>query len=139
MNAYIQYYPNGVLLSALLVVFILDFGFGITKATINGTRRTSEGFRKTFTKFMQYGGSIIIAMVILNIIFASKVKFGEQFSWIFGDTMLYIMIYIEVVSIFENMEEMGDNDFIRYFVRPIRRIITFQLKNLLKEDDFSKK
>lgn len=135
MNTYIQYYPNGVLLSALLIVFVLDFGFGITKATINETRRTSEGFRKTFTKFMQYGGSIIIAMVILNIIFATKVKFGEQFSWIFGDTMLYIMIYIEIVSIFENMEEMGNNDFIIYFVRPVRRLITFQVKNLLKEDE----
>lgn len=86
---------------------------------------------------MQYGGSIIIAMVILNIIFASKVKFGEQFSWIFGDTMLYIMTYIEIVSIFENMEEMGDNDFIRYFVRPVRRIITFQVKNLLKDDNLT--
>lgn len=135
MNNYILYTPNGTLLIALLIVFILDFGFGITKATINGTRRTSEGFRKTFTKFMQYGGSIIIAMVILNVIYSSKVKFGEQFSWLFGDTMLYIMIYIEIVSIFENMEEMGDNDFIKYFIRPVRRILTFQVKNLLREDN----
>ncbi|MEI7488992.1 MAG: phage holin family protein [Chryseobacterium sp.] len=138
MNNYILYTPNGMLLVALLIVFILDFGLGITKATIKGTMRTSKGFRKTFTKFMQYGGSIIIAMVILNVIFYSKVKFGEQFSWLFGDTMLYIMIYIEIVSIFENMEEMGDNDFIRYFIRPVRRILTFQVKNLLKEDTETK-
>jgi len=32
------------------------------------------------------------------------------------------------------MEEMGDNDFIRYFVRPVR-IITFQVKDLLKDDN----
>lgn len=131
----ILYCPDGVLLLGLLFVFILDFGFGVAKATINGTRRTSEGFRKTFIKFMQYGGSIIIATIILNIIFYSKVKFGESFSWLFGDTMLYIMIYIEIVSIFENMEEMGDNDFIKYFVRPVRRIITFQIKNLLRDDN----
>ncbi|GAA5096973.1 hypothetical protein GCM10023210_31430 [Chryseobacterium ginsengisoli] len=135
MKTYIFYSPDGLLLIALLALVVLDLGFGIGKATINGTRRTSEGLRKTFTKFCQYGGSIVIAMVLLNIIYNSKVKIGEQFSWIFGDTMIYIMIYIEILSIFENMEEMGNNDFIKYFVRPVRRLLTFQIKNLTKEEN----
>lgn len=135
MKNIIQYYPNVTLLIWLLVVFMLDFVFGVTKATLNGTRRTSQGFRKTFAKFMQYGGCIVIAMVILNIVYASAEHFGKQFSWFFGDIMLYIMIYIEIVSILENMEEIAPKaDFVKLFVRPVRRIITFQLKNLLKEE-----
>lgn len=133
---FIQYYPDVKLLIALFTVFILDFIFGVTKATINGTRRTSQGFRKTFSKFIQYGGSIIVAMVLLNIVYDSNAVFGKQISWLFGDLMLYIMIYIEVVSIFENMEEISpESDFVKYFIRPVRRIITFQVKNLLRDDN----
>lgn len=136
MMQFIQYYPDVKLLIALFVVFILDFIFGVTKATINGTRRTSKGFRKTFSKFIQYGGSIIVAMVLLNIVYDSSTTFGKQISWLFGDLMLYIMIYIEIVSIFENMEEMSpESDFVKYFIRPVRRIITFQIKNLLREEN----
>lgn len=135
MMQFIQYYPDVKLLIALFTVFILDFIFGVTKATINGTRRTSKGFRKTFSKFIQYGGSIIVAMVLLNIVYDSNATFGKQISWLFGDLMLYIMIYIEVVSIFENMEEISpESDFVKYFIRPVRRIITFQIKNLLREE-----
>lgn len=135
MNNFIQYYPSGTLLIWLLVVFTLDFIFGVTKATLNGTRRTSKGFRKTFAKFLQYGGCIIISIVILNIVLDKSANFGKQFSWLFGDIMLYLMIYIEVVSILENMEEIAPNsEFVKLFVRPARRIITFQIKNLLKDD-----
>lgn len=136
MIQYIQYYPNVKLLIGLFVVFGLDFGFGVAKATFNGTRRTSKGFRQTFSKFMQYGGSIIVAMVLLNIIYDSNAVFGKQLSLLFGDLMLYIMIYIEVVSILENMEEISpESDFVIYFIRPVRRIITFQIKNLLREEN----
>jgi len=136
MMQFIQYYPDVKLLIALFTVFILDFIFGVTKATINGDRRTSQGFRRTFSKFIQYGGSIIVAMVLLNIVYDSNATFGKQISWLFGDLMLYIMIYIEIVSIFENMEEISpESDFVKYFIRPVRRIITFQVKNLLREEN----
>lgn len=135
MQQYIEYYPNVKLLIGLLIVFALDFLFGITKATITKTRRTSKGFRQSFSKFMQYGGSIIIAMVLLNLITIGNDPFGKQLSWIFGDIMLYVMIYIEVVSILENMEEISpESDFVIYFIRPVRRIITFQMKNLLAKE-----
>lgn len=129
-----KYTPDGSLLIGLLILFILDFGFGVMKATFTKTIRTSEGFRKTFTKFMQYGGSIIIGMVLLNIKSVSDSKFGNQYSSLFGDSMICIMIYIEVVSILENMEVIGNgNDFVKYFIRPIRRLITFQIKNLFSD------
>ncbi|MCT3672004.1 phage holin family protein [Elizabethkingia anophelis] len=136
MNDLLSYYPNVTLLIGLLTLFILDFGFGVWKATVLGIRRTSEGFRKTFNKFLQYGGSIIVGMVLLNIVGDKDAHFASQYSWLFGDLLLYIMIYIEVVSIFENMEAIGgSSDFVKYFIRPVRRMITFQLKNLLKDEE----
>jgi hypothetical protein len=130
----LKYTPDGSLLIGLLIICALDFVFGVTKATLTKTTRTSEGFRKTFTKFIQYGGSIIIGMVLLNIKSVSASKFGNEYSSVFGDSMIIIMIYIEVVSILENMEVIGNNnDFVKYFIRPVRRLITFQIKNLFSD------
>ncbi|MFW0737581.1 phage holin family protein [Flavobacterium sp. T12S277] len=130
----LKYIPDGSLLIGLFILFVLDFVFGVSKATLTKQIRTSEGFRKTFTKFIQYGGSIIIGMVLLNIRSVSDSKFGNQYSNFFGDSMICIMIYIEVVSILENMEVIGNNnDFVKYFIRPIRRLITFQIKNLFSD------
>jgi hypothetical protein len=109
---------------------MLDLVFGILKTIFKCQQRRSNGFRKSIIKLLQYGGCIIVATVILNIIRASTEKFGQQFSWIFGDIMLYLMIYIEFVSVLENMEEMAPASF---FVRPVRRIITFQLRNLFED------
>jgi phage-related holin len=130
----LKYTPDGSLLIGLLILFILDFGAGVTKAVLTKTIRTSEGYRKTFTKFIQYGGSILIGLVLLNLKSVSSSKFGNEYSGLFGDSMICIMIYIEVVSILENMEAMGNNnDFVKYFIRPIRRLITFQIKNLFSD------
>lgn len=134
MNHFIQYWPPVHLLIWLLIVYILDFIFGVSKAILKGTPRTSQGFRQSIIKLLQYGGCIIIAIVILNIVYASHDPFGRQFAWIFGDIMLYLMIYIEVVSVLENMEAMAPASyFVRLFVRPVRRIITFQLRNLFQD------
>ncbi|HMR81630.1 MAG TPA: phage holin family protein [Niabella sp.] len=135
MNNLIQYWPNGTLLIWLLVVFILDLLFGFIKAGFCGSCRTSAGLRKSVIKFLQYGGCIIVSMVILNIAYFSNRTFDRQLCWFFGDMMLYLMIYTEVVSVFENMEAMAPRSrFVSLFVRPVRRIITFQLKNLFKEE-----
>jgi len=136
----LQYLPNVALLTGLLVVVTLDFIFGVTRATFNGTRRTSKGFRKTISKFLQYGGCIIVSMVVLNIATASGPVLGRQFYKWFGDLILYLMVYIEVVSIFENMEALAPGSlFVKVFVRPLRRMITFQLKQLYKEDQIPPK
>ncbi|GAB3425273.1 phage holin family protein [Niabella aquatica] len=96
---------------------------------------TSRGLRKSFAKLLQYGGCIIVAVVILNIVYGSGENFGQQFAWLFGDLMLYLMIYTEVVSILENMEAMApQSKFVNLFLRPVRRIITLQLKHLFRED-----
>ncbi|MGE9310126.1 phage holin family protein [Niabella sp. CJ426] len=135
MSSFIQYSPDARLLTWLLIVFILDFIFGLLKASFNGIPRTSRGLRKSVIKLLQYGGCIIVSTVILNILYGSGENFGQQFAWIFGDMMLYFMIYIEVVSVMENMEAMAPASFfVRLFVRPVRRIITFRLKNLFQEN-----
>ncbi|MCH5720402.1 phage holin family protein [Niabella hibiscisoli] len=139
MNSFIQYWPTTHLLIWLLIVYTWDFLFGVCKSIIKGTPRTSQGFRQSIIKLLQYGGCILIAIVILNIVYVSNEPFGQKFAWIFGDIMLYFMIYIEVVSVLENMEAMAPSSFfVRLFVRPVRRIITFQLKNLFQEDAATK-
>lgn len=136
MAQYIHYLPRVSLLVALLVVVALDFLFGVTRATFSGTRRTSKGFRATISKFLLYGGSIIVATVMLNIVSASEPVLANRFCKWFGDFMLYLMIYIEVVSIFENMEAMAPGSlFIKVFIRPVRRMITLQLKQLLEDEN----
>ncbi|WP_241279801.1 phage holin family protein [Chryseobacterium cucumeris] len=135
MMQYIQYYPKIQLLIGLLIVFVLDFVCGVTKATLTGKRRTSKGFRKTFSKFIQYGVSIVVALVILNIGNDGKSDISKQISWLFGDFMIFLMIYIEIVSIFENIEVINpESDFVKYFIRPVRRLLTFQIKNLLRDE-----
>ncbi|ULT40870.1 hypothetical protein KRR40_40130 [Niabella defluvii] len=48
--------------------------------------------------------------------------------------MLYFMIYIEVVSVLENMEALAPGStFVKWFVRPVRRVITLQLKHLFED------
>lgn len=136
MKPFIHYWPDGYLLSWLLVVFLLDFVFGILKAAFTGQQRTSGRLRQSVIKLLQYGGCVIVAAVILNIVTVSSEQLGRQFAWLFGDIMLYVMIYIEVVSVLENMEAMAPKShFVRLFVRPVKRIITLQLTKLLKEDD----
>ncbi|MCC9066276.1 phage holin family protein [Flavobacterium piscisymbiosum] len=130
----LKYIPDGSLVIGLLIMCALDFVFGVTKATLTKTIRTSKGFRKTFTKFTQYGGAIVMGIVLLNIKSVSDSRFGSEYSSLFGDSMISIMIYIEVVSILENMEVIGkDTDFVKYFIRPVRRLITFQVKNLFSD------
>ena len=139
MIQFIQYYPKIQLLIALIIVFVLDFICGVTKATLTGKRRTSKGFRKTFSKFIQYGVSVVLALVILNIGNDGKFDLSQQVSYLFGDFMIFLMIYIEIVSIFENIEVINpESDFVKYFIRPVRRILTFQIKNLLKEENQEK-
>jgi len=135
MTHFIQYWPDAKLLSWLLIIYVLDFVFGILKSSCKGIPRTSRGLRKSVIKLLQYGGCIIVSIVILNILSASGQNFGKQYAWIFGDMMLYFMIYIEVVSVLENIEAMAPTSiFVKLFVRPVRRIITFELKNLFRED-----
>lgn len=132
----LNYVPDGSLLLGLLIMMGVDLAFGVAKSVVLNIVRTSEGFRRTLAKFIQYGGSIIIGMVLLNIKSVSSSYFGQEYSSLFGDFMLYIMIYVEVVSILENMEAMGQsNDFVKYFVRPLRRLITFQMRNLFANEE----
>lgn len=136
MNEFIHYYPSGRLLIAILLLIVIDLITGITKATINKQRRISEGLRRTFSKFMQYGGSIIVSMILLNIIHLSTPEFSDEISRLFGNLMLMIIIYIEVVSVFENLEEINpESDFVRYFIKPVRRLLTFRVKNLFGDDN----
>lgn len=136
MIDYIHYLPNGRLLIGIFLFLAIDLITGITKASFQGVRRTSKGFRQTLIKFTLYGGTILVGMILLNIIYDKTQEVGKEIAYWLGEGMLLIIIYIEVVSILENLEEIApDSEFVKYFIRPLRRILTFRYKNLFQDEE----
>lgn len=130
--------PKAGLLAAVFILVFIDFITGITKAKLKGVARTSEGYRKTVIKLMQY--------VIAIIIFIGGGYFLKQaippnpdnnslmqVANILGEASRYVMlfiIYIEVSSIFENLYEIDSKSpFSKYFIRPVLTILKFGLDN----------
>jgi len=130
INFNFKFLPDFTLLALLAVVIAVDFLTGIWKAKCKGKARTSDGFRKTVNKFLQYGCAIICGAVLSYI--------GEQkggagtvaIAGLLNDGLLIFIIYIEVTSIFENLYAIDKDTMIsKYFYAPVLRLLTFQIKN----------
>lgn len=124
----IQFLPNMNLLVWLSIAIVLDFITGVIKARVKNVARTSSGYRKTVTKFVQYAGAII-AGVVLQHVGADNEQLSVLFSWMNNGLVIFIT-YIEVTSVFENLYEIDSSTIIsRYIYKPILQILTFQIKN----------
>lgn len=53
----------GILWSAVLLAMIIDFYFGIRKAKQIGEVRSSEGYKRSVSKFNQYFGMLLYAFI----------------------------------------------------------------------------
>ena len=93
--------PSFRLIFFVIGAMIIDFITGVTKSKIKKVARTSEGYRKTVIKFLQY----IVPMAVLWACSAVTEEYRQQIRGINGFFMLFV-IYIEVTSIFENLYEM---------------------------------
>jgi len=128
--------PPATLLVWLGVSMALDLITGVAKAIKNNVPRTSTGFRRTVTKFIQYGGAIAIGIILANI---SEFRKDDSSEWIykyFSNSMLLFMIYIEIKSVFENLIEVSpDSDFTRFFLKPIHDILSVDFSRFIKKPE----
>lgn len=126
----LQFFPNTNLLFWMFIAIVIDFITGVSKAVILGEARTSNGFRKTITKFLQYGVAIAVSVIMANTAKQNNMDSASHLLFIFNDGLLVFIIYIEVTSIFENLYACDQNTpFSKYFISPVLKILTAQIKN----------
>lgn len=117
--------PSFNMLFVVLGAIALDFITGIAKAKSKKVARTSEGFRKTVVKLMQYLVPILALWVASKRVPGYETTLKEISGWL----MLFIT-YIEVTSIFENLYEIDNKTVISKFVyKPALRLLKFGIEN----------
>lgn len=132
----LSFFPNANLLLWMGITIALDFLTGISKAYVLKQARTSSGFRKTILKFLQYGGSIAVGIVLANTAKENNLDGTHHVLSLFNDGLVVFIIYIEVTSIFENLYACDKTTvFSKYIITPALKILTAQIKNnpLMKE------
>ncbi|MCG2614916.1 phage holin family protein [Terrimonas sp. NA20] len=126
----VSFLPDIDLLTMLFLAMVVDFATGCWKAKVQNKARTSEGFKKTVGKFMQYAGAIVGGYALSYI---GGQKGGQHaitvFEW-FNNGLVIFIIYIEITSIFENLYAIDpDSRLSQLFFQPAIKLLTFQLKN----------
>ncbi len=126
----ITFLPAFNLLIAMGIVIGIDFLTGWYKAKRKGQAVTSEGFRRTIDKFVSYGVAVAVSCVL---VYVSQQKGGEAVKLIAGflnDGLVCFIIYIEVVSIFENLIAVNPEAPLSVnFYIPVHKFLTLQIKN----------
>lgn len=134
LNLNLSFLPKGSLVVVMGVVMIGDFITGVIKATMRNQARTSEGYRKTLTKFIQYGGAISISILLKYLTTInqadSEMKAIAPFLGYLNDGLLFFIVFIEITSILENLYAIDKHSpMALYIIKPLLRIMTFAIKN----------
>jgi len=130
LNINFNLVPPVHLFAIMGIAMLIDLITGVAKAVYMKEARTSNGYRKTVKKFIQYGGSIAVTMMIRYMAskqpdFLNGVKY---ISWL-GNGLMVFIILIECTSILENIYAVDQtSSFSRYLIKPLLKILTFQLK-----------
>lgn len=139
LNVNYSFLPTGTLLLAMAVAVILDFIAGVIKASYNNQVRTSEGYRKTVVKFIQYGGAVCVSMLLKFLVGLKDqgtVEYLNPYMEFLNDGLLIFIIFIEVTSVLENMYAIDSKSvFAVYFIKPLLKIMTFAIKNNFRKDN----
>lgn len=133
INVKLNFLPTGTLMVAMGACITLDFFTGVIKATFLHEARTSEGYRKTVIKFMQYGGAVCVSMVMKYLMVmkgdADFMLFVPFLDYL-NNGLLFFIIFIETTSILENMYAIDKNSpFAHYIIKPLLKLMTFAIKN----------
>lgn len=122
--------PSVSLLFYMAIAIILDFITGVLKAKVLKQVRTSAGYRKTVTKFLQYGGSIAVGLILANVGEGNTSEAFRAMLSYFNEGLILFIIYIETTSVFENLHAVDKSSMIsRFFIAPVLKILTWQIKN----------
>lgn len=117
--------PTLGLMYVVAGAIVLDFLTGVAKAVMKKEARTSEGYRKTVIKFMQY----IIPIVLLWLASYRIPNYKQSLQEMAGWLMLFVL-YIEFTSIMENLYEIDKKSVIaKYLYRPALKILKFGIHN----------
>jgi phage-related holin len=122
--------PSLDLLSVVGAMVFLDLVTGVTKAKFQKKERTSEGFRKTITKLMQY------SIPVVALWFGSKriPEYANMLRGFSGFLMMFI-IYVEATSILENLYAIDQRSMLsKYLYKPVLTLLKFGIeKNPVSE------
>lgn len=123
-------FPDWQLFVFLTFVMIFDFITGFLKAKFLKINRSSEAFRKTIRKIIQYFSAITVVIFVINVIrFDKSSEWFKDYSFYLQNGVIVLMIYIELVSILENAIAIDKTSrFATVFIIPFHRLLTAQLK-----------
>lgn len=123
--------PSGVLIAWMCVALIIDLITGITRAVVDDEVRTSEGYRQTLGKIIQYGGALIIGVILSSMAKHHATNLNPVILDYFNNFLVSFIIFIEITSTMENMYAISpESKFSKYFVKPVLSLLTFNLQHL---------
>ncbi len=123
--------PSGILLAWMCVALIADLVTGVTRAIVDDKTRTSQGYRETLGKIIQYGGALIIGVILSSMAKHHAAGLNPIIFEYFNDFLVSFIVFIEITSILENMYAISpDSKFSKYFVKPVLSLLTFNLQHL---------
>lgn len=123
--------PSGILLAWMCVALIVDLITGVTRSIVDDKTRTSQGYRETLGKIIQYGGALIIGVILSSMAKHHAAGLNPIIFEYFNDFLVSFIVFIEITSILENMYAISpDSKFSKYFVKPVLSLLTFNLQHL---------
>lgn len=134
----LKYLPSLNFIVLLVFAIFIDLLTGIAKAWVQGRQTTSKGLRKTVTKLTQYGGFILVGIILLNISVGERNL--SKYSYVIDGAFVF-MLLIELISICENLVEINpDSKIVRYIIVPFMKLIKGRIGiNNNSTNDTSKK
>lgn len=119
--------PKFSLLIWVLILMVADLITGILKAKLTKQPITSEKARRTIIKFLQYFGCLGLVVVMINQNHENA-TFVEVMQWA-KDGVTILILYIELLSVFENLYEMDKTSRISiYFIRPVYWLLSLAVR-----------
>lgn len=131
LNINLHILPPAHLFWLVGIAITLDFVTGLAKAVTLNQARTSNGYRKTVRKFIQYGGSISVALMLRYLLSKQpELSEGMKYADWLGNGIMIFIVLIECTSIMENMYAIDKTSmFSRYLIKPLLKVLTLQIKN----------
>lgn len=121
----VMIHPSFNMFFVVLGAILLDFITGIAKAKFQKIARTSEGYRRTVVKLMQYIVPILVIWIASKRVPGYESTLKEIGGWL----MLFIT-YIEATSIFENLYDIDKKSVIsKYVYKPALKLLKFGIEN----------
>jgi phage-related holin len=119
--------PSLNLLVLVAVLMLADLITGVLKARLKKEKITSEKLRHSVIKFMQYFGSIGLIVVLANQK-PNSPNFILAMGWA-RDGITILIIYIECLSIFENLYELDKKTpFAIYVIQPVYWLLSWAVR-----------